>query len=61
MGTWRTVRVALNVLGKCPCGVAVNRPRAVHSVIRMHWHKRFHEDSANMWLRGLITGELGSD
>ena len=31
------------------------------SVIRMHWHKRFHEDSANMWLRGLITGELGSD
>lgn len=22
------------------------------SVIRMHWHKRFHEDTGNVWLRG---------
>ncbi|UJW82012.1 LysR family transcriptional regulator [Hydrogenophaga sp. SL48] len=25
------------------------------SVIRMHWHRRFHEDAGNVWLRGLIT------
>lgn len=24
------------------------------SVIRMHWHKRFHADASNVWLRGLI-------
>jgi DNA-binding transcriptional LysR family regulator len=24
------------------------------SVIRMHWHKRFHGDASNVWLRGLI-------
>jgi DNA-binding transcriptional LysR family regulator len=25
------------------------------SVIRMHWHKRFHEDDGNVWLRGVIS------
>jgi DNA-binding transcriptional LysR family regulator len=24
------------------------------SVIRLHWHKRFHTDAGNIWLRGLI-------
>lgn len=28
------------------------------SVIRMHWHKRFHEDGANAWLRGVISREF---
>lgn len=25
------------------------------SVIRMHWHKRFHGDASNVWLRGVIS------
>jgi len=28
------------------------------SVIRMHWHKRFHEDGANAWLRSVISREF---
>lgn len=28
------------------------------SVIRMHWHKRFHEDAGNVWLRGVICSEF---
>lgn len=28
------------------------------SVIRMHWHKRFHEDAGNVWLRGVISREF---
>lgn len=28
------------------------------SVIRMHWHKRFHEDGANAWLRSVISQEF---
>ncbi|MEZ5644952.1 MAG: LysR family transcriptional regulator [Burkholderiaceae bacterium] len=28
------------------------------SVIRMHWHKRFHEDAGNVWLRGVISSEF---
>lgn len=29
------------------------------SVIRMHWHKRYHQDPANAWLRGVIGDEFG--
>ncbi len=28
------------------------------SVIRMHWHKRFHEDAGNVWLRGVINSNF---
>lgn len=28
------------------------------SVIRMHWHKRFHEDAGNVWLRGVISSKF---
>lgn len=28
------------------------------SVIRMHWHKRFHEDGGNVWLRGVISSKF---
>ncbi|WP_066150229.1 LysR family transcriptional regulator [Hydrogenophaga pseudoflava] len=28
------------------------------SVIRMHWHKRFHEDAGNVWLRGVISSNF---
>lgn len=28
------------------------------SVIRMHWHKRFHEDAGNVWLRDLTKKEF---
>jgi DNA-binding transcriptional LysR family regulator len=31
------------------------------STIRMHWHRRFHEDAGSRWLRGLITAELALD
>lgn len=30
------------------------------SVIRMHWHRRFHEDEANAWLRALIASEFST-
>lgn len=30
------------------------------SVIRMHWHKRFHEDPGNVWLRDLIAREFST-
>jgi hypothetical protein len=26
----------------------------------MHWHRRFHEDVANVWLRGVIAAEFGA-
>lgn len=29
------------------------------STIRMHWHRRFHEDPGNVWLRGVVVAELG--
>lgn len=29
------------------------------SVIRMHWHRRFHEDAGNIWLRGVIARIFG--
>ena len=28
------------------------------SVIRLHWHRRFHDDAANAWLRELVVREL---
>lgn len=28
------------------------------STIRLHWHRRFHDDAGNAWLRGLVIGEL---
>jgi DNA-binding transcriptional LysR family regulator len=28
------------------------------STIRMHWHRRFHGDAANAWLRRLVVGVL---
>lgn len=28
------------------------------SVIRMHWHKRFHGDAGNVWLRGVISSKF---
>jgi DNA-binding transcriptional LysR family regulator len=28
------------------------------STIRMHWHRRFHADAANAWLRRLVVGVL---
>ena len=28
------------------------------SVIHMHWHRRFQEDAANMWLRRVVAGAL---
>jgi DNA-binding transcriptional LysR family regulator len=31
------------------------------STIRMHWHRRFHEDAANKWLRALVAQEFGAD
>lgn len=31
------------------------------STIRMHWHRRFHEDAGNKWLRGLVGKEFGAD
>lgn len=31
------------------------------SVIRMHWHRRFNEDPANRWLRGLMAEEFGGE
>lgn len=30
------------------------------STIRVHWHRRFHQDAGNAWLRALIVRELGS-
>jgi DNA-binding transcriptional LysR family regulator len=30
------------------------------SVIRMHWHRRFHRDPANAWLRALVAQELAA-
>ena len=30
-----------------------------NSTIRMHWHRRFHEDPGNAWLRGVVAAELG--
>lgn len=29
------------------------------STIRMHWHRRFHEDAGNVWLREVVARELG--
>lgn len=29
------------------------------SVIRIHWHRRFHEDAGNGWLRGCIARHCG--
>ena len=29
------------------------------SVIKLHWHRRFHEDPGNVWLRGVIGGLFG--
>lgn len=28
------------------------------STIRLHWHRRFHADAGNAWLRQLVTDEL---
>lgn len=28
-------------------------------VIRQHWHRRVHEDGANVWLRGVVAGLFG--
>jgi len=28
------------------------------SVIHMHWHRRFQEDAASLWLRGVVAEEL---
>jgi len=28
------------------------------STIRMHWHRRFHEDPASVWLRGVVAASL---
>jgi DNA-binding transcriptional LysR family regulator len=28
------------------------------STIRMHWHRRFHEDPGNSWLRSVVAAEL---
>jgi DNA-binding transcriptional LysR family regulator len=40
--------------------VALRPPLALPaSTIRMHWHRRFHEDVANVWLRGVIVAEFG--
>jgi DNA-binding transcriptional LysR family regulator len=40
--------------------VALRPPLALPaSTIRMHWHRRFHEDVANVWLRGVIAAEFG--
>ena len=25
------------------------------STIRMHWHRRYHEDAGNVWLRGVVV------
>jgi len=30
------------------------------STIRLYWHRRFHEDAGNIWLRQLIVAEFGS-
>ena len=29
------------------------------SQIRMHWHRRFHDDAGNAWLRERVAGALG--
>ena len=29
-----------------------------HSTIRMHWHRRFHDDPGNGWLRSVVAAEL---
>lgn len=42
--------------------VAIRLPVAIPpSTIRMHWHRRFHEDAANRWLRALVAAEFGAD
>ena len=30
------------------------------STIRMHWHRRFHEDGANIWLRNAVSQVLSA-
>ena len=30
------------------------------STIRMHWHRRFHEDPGNVWLRGVVAAALSA-
>lgn len=40
--------------------VTVTLPLSLpNSTIRMHWHRRFHEDAANSWLREVVAAELG--
>ncbi len=29
------------------------------ATVRMHWHRRFHDDAGNAWLRALVVKELG--
>lgn len=39
--------------------VALDLPFEVPpSVIHMHWHRRFQEDAASIWLRGVVAEEL---
>ena len=28
------------------------------STLRMHWHRRFHDDAGNAWLRNIVVSEL---
>jgi DNA-binding transcriptional LysR family regulator len=30
------------------------------STIRLHWHRRFHDDPANIWLRELVATQFGN-
>ncbi|HOB65575.1 LysR family transcriptional regulator [Ottowia sp.] len=37
----------------------VDLPLALpRSTIRMHWHRRYHDDAGNTWLRDLVAAEL---
>jgi DNA-binding transcriptional LysR family regulator len=41
--------------------VALKLPLSLPTVtIRLHWHRRFHDDAANAWLRELIATQLAS-
>lgn len=31
------------------------------STIRMHWHRRFHDDPANIWLRDVVATRFGNE
>jgi len=30
-------------------------------IVRQHWHRRYHEDAGNLWLRSLVCGLFGAD